>query len=219
MSAVRREHDRGAAHGEQQPAERRPEERADTLERARGDVRRRQLGRRGDERRQQRGLRGTEDRAGCARERDEPVDDWRRPVRRDDERGRGHEHESHDVRDDHDRDAWEAVDERRRERRGERRGEQPDQADEPDRGRAALVVRVDAERDEVRPVAEDRADPGELQPAQRGARQHRAEGAERGARATLALGGRPLRPGRSCHGLAHPTRNAGRFQLPRASGG
>ncbi len=46
-------------------------------------------------------------------------------------------------------------------------GKETDQADEPDRARASLLVRVHAERDHVRPAAENRAEPGQLKASER----------------------------------------------------
>ena len=211
---VRGEDDRRVAHGQQEAAERGAEERADALERARRDVRGRQLRRRRDERRQQRCLRRPEDRAGDRREGDEPVDDRRRPVGRNHDGGADHQPEPHDVAHDHRRHTREAVDEARGERRHDRSRDEPDQPDDADCGRAALLVRVDAERDEVGPGAEDRADPRELEPAERRAREHRAERTKRCPHAALGLDDR-----RIAHVVAHHTRNAGRFHPARASGG
>jgi hypothetical protein len=70
------------------------------------------------------------------------------------------------VRHQHHADAREPVAEDRRERRCECGREPADEPDETDRGGAALVERVHDERDRVRPAADDRAGPGQLQPAQ-----------------------------------------------------
>ncbi len=185
---VRREHDLRARHGEQQPAERRPEERADALDRARGDVRCGELGRRPHEPREQRGLGRTEHGADDLRDGDRRVDDRRRAVRSDDPRGDEHQREAREVARDHDPDAREAVDERRRERRRQRGGHQPDQPDDADGRRAALIVRVDAERDEIGPAAEDRARPRELEAAKRRAGKDRAERRERRPASAARLG-------------------------------
>jgi len=100
--------------------------------------------------------------------------------------GDEHQREAREVARHHDPDARVAVDERRRERRRQRGWHQPDQPDDTDRCRAALVVRIDAERDEVGPAAEDRPGPRELEPAQRRAGEDRAERRERRPRPTPA---------------------------------
>ena len=120
---------------------------------------------------QQRGLRRAEDRPRDGRRRDEHVDDGGRPAGGDHRRGAEHHSEPDRVARHHHRDPREPVGERRRERGGDGRGDHADQADEPDRRRAALAVGVDPERDEVRPAAEHRAGPGELEAPERRARE------------------------------------------------
>jgi len=93
--------------------------------------------------------------------------------------------------------ALKAVAQPRGERDGKGRGQHPHQPDDADGERAAMVVGVDGERDEVGPVADVEATPGELQPSQSGVRQDFGERANRatgcGARApTISQARRPF---------------------------
>ena len=99
---------------------------------------------------------------------DESVDDRRRPLGGDHGGRADHQREADDVAHDHRRHAREAVD--RASRRTARRpaaGTSGISPTMPTAPRAALLVRVDAERHEVcGEPPEDRAGPGELEPAQ-----------------------------------------------------
>ncbi len=102
---------------------------------------------------------------------DEPV----RPACKEDERGRGHEAGPDEREDDEQELAAVAVAEHSGEGRRDEGREDADHADEPDPGRAALVVGVDGQRDDERPVRGDRRRPGELDAAQRGIGDHGPE--------------------------------------------
>ena len=111
---------------------------------------------------QNRLVRGSERHGRDVRCRDEREHDPDRPVRGDDRRG-GQEHDgAQDVGSDHRRPAAEAIAENGDERAHEGRRHHPDHGDEPHQAGAALAVRVDGESDDIRPVAENGAEVGEL---------------------------------------------------------
>src|SRR5207247_1692490 len=83
----------------------------------------------------------------------------------------------------------EAVAEQRGERCDERSRQEPDEPDQADRRRAPGPVREHRERDLVAPLADDRAAPGELEPAQVLVAKDRGERSQRLAEAP-AQGGR-----------------------------
>ena len=88
-----------------------------------------------------RGAVGERDRAGSS--------DHRRPA---------------EVRRRHHRDAREPVGKGAEERRADRCRDRADEGDDPDRLRTALLVGIDRDGDAVRPLPDDGADAGELQP-------------------------------------------------------
>ena len=112
------------------------------------------------------GLRRPERGSDDGGEADDRVDDVGRPALPDRHGRRDHQRRPDDVGRDHHELAWVPVGEPGEERRGDRGRDHPDHAHDADRGSAALVVGVDRERDEVRPVADQRPGPGELEPAQ-----------------------------------------------------
>ena len=157
----------GSRRSEQQAADRRPAEDPDAFDRARRHVRRRQLLGCSNEGRNECGLRRAE---GCRRDPDEAGDDVDQRGRRvcvDGHRRAPDEGCAHQVGGDHDDPAVVAVAEERREWRGERCGEPARHANDADRRRPSLLVRVDDHGDAVGPGAEERSGPGKLDPAQR----------------------------------------------------
>ncbi len=112
------------------------------------------------------------------------VDDGRGPVGGDHGGGGEHQQAAQAVRGDHHELAGVPVGERREQRRRDGCGEHAHEQDDPDRGRASLRVGVDRECDQVRPVADHRADPGELESSHVRVAEH---GRERGRRLADAL--------------------------------
>ena len=159
----------------QDPAERGAEEDPGALDGRQDEVRRGQLLGRLRELGKQCGLhrahRARHQRDASAQRVDEPV----RPACKEDERGRGHEAGPDEREDDEQELAAVAVAEHSGEGRRDEGRQDADHADEPDPGRAALVVCVDGQRDDERPVRSDRSRPGELDAAQRGIGDHGPE--------------------------------------------
>ena len=153
---------------EQQSAERRAGKAPDALDRAGGYVRRSQLLGAARKRRESGRLGGPEGHGDDARPGGERVDQggWASAnTAAAATRQRGG---SHEVCCEHDALAPEAVGDDPRERSGDRRREKADQPDEPDGCGPARLVGVDREGDRVRPIAGDRAGPGELDATQVG---------------------------------------------------
>ena len=131
-----------------------------------------------------------------------------RPVERDHGGGRPHQTGAHRGRSRPSRSPRYPVRERRQERRKDRGRDHADHGDDPDSARTTLLEGVDGQRDRVRPRAEDRARPGELQ-----ASSVRDSGTSRRA-ACRAAASRARRPctRRASHIRGKPCADAGRFQ-------
>ena len=148
------------------------------------------------------GVRASEGSTACMRRPEERRGDPDHAGEREDEyrvaagedrRGRSGQRGGADQRRrDQDALAPEAVAEAAGERRDDRRREHPREAREPDRRGPAGVVGEDAERDEVRPLGDDRRAPGELDPPQVAVPHHRSERRSRLCRTAHAAIARTL---------------------------
>ena len=159
-------HTAGAPEGEERARDRRPGEGADALDRAADDVRGGQLLRCSRERGEKRRFGGQERRAEDRGQGGERVDEPLRAAGHRDHAGGADRGGTAEVRADEKRHAWQPVGEGRRERRGERRRDRPDERDDSDPFRPVRLVRVDGERDAVRPQSHHRPEAGELDPAE-----------------------------------------------------
>ena len=143
-----------------------PDEAADALDRARRDVRSRQLPRVARQRRYQGGLGGLERGRDDGDERGKGIDNRHRAARECHRRGSGKSGRADRIGREHDPLPRIAVCQERGEGRHDGRWEEAQQRDEADGGRSSGLVGEHTQSDRVRPVAGDRADPCELEPPQ-----------------------------------------------------
>ena len=164
-----------AGDGEHEACERRAGEHPQALDRRGDDVRHRQLLGRARELREEGDLSRSETPCPRPRQAREDVDERDRSVGDDDDERAEHEQRADEVAREHHPDAAVAIPECRRRGRRER-AERPQDEHRADGRRAALLVRVHAERDLEAVVADDRAGPRDLQQPQLAVAEDRADG-------------------------------------------
>ena len=165
-----------AGDGEHEARERRADEHPQTLDRGRDDVRHRQFLGSARELREEGDLSRSKRRAHGRRQPCEDVDERDRSVGDDDGERAEHDQRADEVAREHHPHAAVAIPECRGEGRRER-AECAQHEHRADGRRAALLVRVHAERDLEAVVADDRAGPRDLEQAQLAVAKDRADGA------------------------------------------
>ena len=165
-AAVKANAERRPADGDQHAADRRPGERPDALDRARGRVGRGQLVGRPRQAREHRRLGRGERRGEHPADADQPVGKGGRPVGGRDQRDDGHQPDADEIGRQHHLTARAAVADHGDERCCERRRQHPAEHRDADRRRAARVEREDRERDGVPPRSGERPDGGQFQAAE-----------------------------------------------------
>ena len=157
------------------PASAGPGEHPQALDRRGDDVRHRQLLGRARELREEGDLSWSKRRAHGRRQAREDVDERDRCVGDDDDERAEHEQRADEVAREHHVDAAVAIPECRRRGRRER-AERPQHEHRAHGGRAALLVRVHAERDLEAVVTDDGSGPRDLQQPQLAVAEDRADG-------------------------------------------
>ena len=145
---------------EQEPGQRRPDERPEALRRARRDVRGDELARRARDGRQQRHVRGPTERSDAGLDRDHEEQELDREAQADDDGGRDDGYGADRVGRPED-DLWPPAHRRQAgERRDEGRRQEAGDPEEADGDGAADLIGGDQGRDEECPLARDDSEPG-----------------------------------------------------------
>ncbi len=154
-------------HRQQQPGNHRADEEAETVDRARCDVRSGQLGRIGRKTREQRSLRRPKRQPDDAHEYRQDIDGQRRPIGEHDGRCGKYQDDSNHVRADHQPASVVPVGQNGQDRGEDRHRDEARHAEQAECGGATVLIGVDAQRHAERPVADHRSDEGEIDAPER----------------------------------------------------